>query len=271
MKTLIAVDMEGISGVTGWDHVLPNHSEYARGRQWMTADVNAAVEGAAQAGADEIIVTDGHWDGSNILIETLDPRASLINGTPSPLSMIQGINEGVDAVVFIGYHAMAGTRNAILDHTWSSARVHNLWLNGVLAGEIALNAAGCGHFGVPVVAISGDLSACSEAAALIPGIQTAQVKKANGRMNAKCLSLEKSQQLITSTVKDGVSSRKKIKPYTLPGKVTFAVEFYRSDMADWAEGLPGSKRTGARIVEYTGADILDASRAFRSMVGLAQI
>jgi D-amino peptidase len=185
--------------------------------------------------------------------------------------MIQGVNDGVDTVVFIGYHAMAGTRNAILDHTWSSARVHNLWLNGVLAGEIALNAAVCGHFGVPVTALSGDQSACAEAAALIHGIHTAQVKKANSRMNAECLSLDQAHSLITSAVKSGVEARKKIKPYTLPGKVTFAVEFYRSDMADWAEGLPGSKRTGARIVEYTGADILDASRAFRSMVGLAQV
>jgi D-amino peptidase len=271
MKTLIAVDMEGISGVTGWNHVLPDHAEYPRGRQWMTADVNAAIEGAARAGSDEIIVTDGHWDGSNILIESLDSRASLINGSPSPLSMIQGVSEGVDAVVFIGYHAMAGTRNAILDHTWSSARVYNLRLNDTLAGEIALNAAVCGHFGVPVTTISGDQSACAEAAALIHGIHPAQVKKANGRMNAECLSLDQAHNLITTAVKDGVQSHKKIKPYTLPGIVTFAVEFYRSDMADWAEGLPGSKRTAARIVEYTGEDILDASRAFRSMVGLAQV
>lgn len=271
MKVLIAVDMEGISGVTCWDHVLPGHSEYPRGRRWMTADVNAAVEGAAQAGADEIVVTDGHWDGSNILIEELDPRARLINGTPSPLSMIQGVQDGVDAAVFIGYHAMAGTRNAILDHTWSSLRMHNFWLNGTLAGEIAMNAAGCGHFGVPVVAISGDQSACAEAAALIPGIKTAQVKKANGRMNAECLSLQQAQQVITSAVKQGLESRSQIKPYTLPGKVTFAVEFYRSDMADWAEGLPCAKRVNARILEYTGDDILSASRAFRAMVGLTQV
>lgn len=270
MKTLIAVDMEGISGVTGWDHVLPDHAEYARGRQWMTADVNAAIEGAAQAGASEIVVTDGHWNGSNILIEALDPRASLINGTPSPLSMIQGVQDGVDAVVFIGYHAMAGTRNAILDHTWSSLRMHNFWLNGTLAGEIALNAASCGHFGVPVVAISGDQSACAEASALIKGIHTAQVKKANSRMNAECLSLERAHDEIITAVRNGIESRSKIKPFTLPGKVTFAVEFFRSEMADWAESLPGSTRTTARIVEYTADDILAAGRAFRAMVGLAQ-
>jgi D-amino peptidase len=270
MKILIAVDMEGISGVTGWHHVLPDKPEYSRGRQWMTDDVNAAVEGAFQAGANEVVVTDGHWDGSNILIESLDPRASLINGSPSPLSMVQGVNDGMDAVMFIGYHARAGTKYAILDHTWSSGRVDNLWLNGTLAGEIALNAAVCGSFGVPVVAISGDQSACAEAASLIPGIHSAQVKKANGRMNAECLPLQRAHDLITAIAKDAVEKRTKINPYVLPGPVTVAVEFYRSDMADWAEGLPGSRRVDARKVEYVGENILTASQAFRSMVALAQ-
>jgi D-amino peptidase len=270
MKILIAVDMEGISGVTGWHHVLPDKPEYSRGRQWMTDDVNAAVDGAIQGGADEVVVTDGHWDGSNILIESLDPRASLISGSPSPLSMVQGVQDGMEAVIFIGYHARAGTQKAILDHTWSSGRVDNLWLNGSLAGEIALNAAVCGSFGVPVVAISGDQSACSEAASLIPGIYTAQVKIANSRMNAECLPLKTAHELITAVARDAVRKRTKIIPYTLSGPVTVAVEFYRSDMADWAEGLPGSHRVGARIVEYAGENILAASQAFRSMVALAQ-
>jgi D-amino peptidase len=271
VKLLIAVDMEGISGVTGWNHVLPDREEYARGRKWMTADVNAAVEGAVQAGVEDIIVTDGHWDGNNIQIEDLSPKASLINGTPSPLSMVQGVESGVDAAVFIGYHARAGTQNAILDHTWSSSRVFNMRLNGELAGEIAFNAAVCGHFHVPVIAISGDQSACAEAALLIPGIYTARVKKANGRMNAECLPLNTAHSLISEKVKAAVQNYKKLLPYKLSNPVTVSIEFYRSDMADWASELPGSIRKDARIVEFTAQDVITANKGFRSMVGLAQV
>ncbi len=271
MKLLIAVDMEGISGITGWNQVVPDHLEYARGRQWMTADVNAAIDGALQAGVTDIIVTDGHWDGSNILWEEVKSPARLVNGSPSPLSMVQGVQEGTDAVVFLGYHARAGTQNAILDHTWSSKKVHNLWLNGVLAGEIALNAAVCGHFNVPVIAISGDQSACAEAAALIPGINTAQVKKANGRMNAECLPVEEAHALITRTIKKAVENASSVSPYRLEDPVTVRVEFFRSDMADWAQVVPGVKRVEGRIVEYKGKDILEASAVFRAMTGLAQV
>jgi D-amino peptidase len=271
MKLLISVDMEGISGVTGWHHVLPEKEEYQRGRQWMTADVNAAIAGAVEAGVGEIVVSDGHWDEGNILIEELSPKANLINGSPSLLPMVQGVQNGVDAAVFIGYHARAGTLNAILDHTWSSARVFNLWLNGQLSGEIALNALVCGAFNVPVIAISGDQSACSEAAGLIPGIGLAQVKKANGRMNAECLPLETAHKTITACVKEAVKNYRNIQPYHLPTPLTVAIEFNRSDMADGAESMPGVTRKNARIVEFVAPDVLTAYKAFRSMVGLANM
>jgi D-amino peptidase len=135
MKILIAVDMEGITGVTTWDQVTPGHVEYGRFRKLMTQDVNAAVRGAYESGADEVIVADGHWNASNILIEEIDPRAKLNCGSPSPFSMMEGIDESVDAVFFIGYHARNGSPYAILDHTWSSRAVANVWLNDILTGE----------------------------------------------------------------------------------------------------------------------------------------
>jgi len=99
MKILIASDMEGITGVTTWDQVTPGHVEYTRFRRLMTQDVNAAIRGAFDSGADEIIVADGHWNGSNIMVEELDPRARLNTGSPSPFSMMQGIDESVDGVM----------------------------------------------------------------------------------------------------------------------------------------------------------------------------
>src|SRR5512138_367832 len=167
MKVLIACDMEGISGVTTWDDVTPGTPGHARFSHIMTADVNAAIKGCVQAGVEEFVVTDGHWNGGNIRIEELDPRARLISGTDAPYSMVQGVDGGVAGVLFIGYHARRGAQNAVLDHTWSSSRVANLWLNNKLTGEIGLNAAVCGHFDVPVVMLSGDQTACAEAADLI--------------------------------------------------------------------------------------------------------
>lgn len=128
MKILIAADMEGISGVVDWDQVTTTHPEYARFRRVMTQDVNAAIRGAFEGDADEIIVNDGHSCTRNILIEELDPRARLISGTPSPLSMVEGVDRGVDAVIYVGYHARIGTQNAILEHTWSDERMTNLWI-----------------------------------------------------------------------------------------------------------------------------------------------
>jgi len=272
MKILIACDMEGITGVVHSDHTNPEHAEYARFRKLMTGDVNAAVRGAFDAGAAEVVVSDGHWNNHNILIEELDPRARLNTGTPRALSMIQGVDEGVSGVLFIGYHARVGTPDAILDHTWSTTRVAGLWLNGLLVGEIGLNAAVCGHFGVPVLMISGDQSACAEATALLGDIETAVVKRAVGRMAAECLPPQVAQEKIyqaarraVGRLRDGSAPH----PFRLDPPITVAVEFIRSEMADAAAIAPGARRGPGKQVEFTAGDMLTAYRAFRTLVGLA--
>jgi len=158
MKLLIAADMEGVTGVVSWDHVDARTAEYQRFRRLMTADVNAAVEGALAAGAGDILVTDGHASSGNLLIEELHPQARLNTGTPSPFSMVQCAQDGLDAALFVGYHARVGTVHAILDHTWSSARVADVWLNGRPVGETGLNAAVCGAYGAPVLLVTGAAS-----------------------------------------------------------------------------------------------------------------
>ena len=196
MKILIATDMEGITGVTTWDQVTPGHPEYARFRRQMTEDVNAAIRGAYEAGAEEVIVADGHWHGSNILVEELDSRARLNTGSPSPFSMMQGINDSIDGVMFIGYHARNGSPNAILDHTWSSRTVVNVWLNDILTGEYGLNAAVAGRFGAPVILVSGDQTACAQVKELLGDVETAVVKRASGCFAAECLSPEVTREMI---------------------------------------------------------------------------
>lgn len=272
MKILIAVDMEGISGVAMWDHVDPGHAEYQRFRKIMTEDVNAAVRGAFDAGADEVVIADGHWNSSNILIEELDARARLNSGTPSPYSMVQGVDENIDGAFFVGYHARAGSQNAILDHTWSSRRVFNLWLNGILVGEYGLNGAMCGHFNVPVLMISGDQTVCAQASELLGPLETAVVKRATGRFAAECLPIPDAQELIYQAARQGVENMKagKARAFHLDEPVQVTIEFASTDMADKAILLPGALRLDGRRIEFMAADMVAVFASFRAAIALAQ-
>ena len=272
MKILIAADMEGISGVVHWDQVNTNHPEYARFRHLMTEDVNAAIRGAFEGGANDVVVTDGHAYGRNILIEDIDSRARLNSGTPSPLSMVEGVDKNVNGVMFVGYHARIGQPYAVLEHTWSDERVANTWINGELFGEIGLNAAVCGHFSVPVIMISGDQTACAEAVTLLGPLETAIVKQASGRMAAELLPPSVSQQRIQAAAQQAVrrlSKGQSPKPLMLPDPITLAIEFVQSEMADKAAQLPGARRT-ARRIEYTAHDMITIYAAFRTALALAR-
>jgi D-amino peptidase len=163
LKVFISVDMEGISGIVHSDQTTSGTAEYAAGRKWMAQDVNAAVEGALEAGATEVVVNDSHGSMRNIDPDDLDFRAILISGSPKPLSMMQGIDASFAACLFIGYHAKAGTEDAILDHTISSSVVRAIRVNGAELPELGLNAAIAGYYGVPVVLVSGDTAVCRQA------------------------------------------------------------------------------------------------------------
>jgi D-amino peptidase len=273
MKILIAADMEGISGVVHWDHVTPGHAEYPRFRRIMTGDVNAAVASAFEAGAEDVLVTDGHWNGMSILAEELDPRARLNSGGPSPLSMVQGVDSEVSGVMFVGYHARAGAQNAILDHTWSDVRVARLWLNGQVTGEIGLNAAVCGHFDVPVIMISGDQTACAEAVETLGAVEVAIVKQATGRMAAECLPPEVAQQKIQEAASRAVNRLRMgraAQPYRVEAPITIAIEFVQTEMADRATVLPDAVRADGKRIEFTAEDMPSAYRLFRAAVALAR-
>ena len=272
MKILIAADMEGISGVVHWDHVDHKNKEYGRFRKLMTEDVNAAIRGAFDGGASEVIVADGHGTARNILVEELDPRARLNSGSPAPLDMVQGAQTGIDAALFIGYHARVGTENAILDHTWSGA-VANVWLNGRVVGEIGVNAAVCGHYGAPVIMISGDQSACAEARELLGPIETAEVKQATGRMAAECLPPEVAQAEIYEAAQRAVSrfgAGQAVEPFRTDTPVTMAADLVTSEMADKAMLIPGARRSEGKRVEITADDMPTAFRTMRAAFSLAR-
>lgn len=274
MKILIATDMEGITGVTNWDQVDLGHSEYQRFRHLMTGDVNAAVRGAYEGGADEVMVTDGHDRGTNILLEELDPRARLICGDYSPLAMAQGVDQGVNGLIFVGYHARAGSQRAILDHTWSSRRVANLWLNDILVGEYGLNGAVAGHFNVPVLMLTGDQTVCAQASELLGKIETVVVKHALSRMAADCLPPQVTHPLIQAAASQAVKRLQQGRapaPFTVKTPVQVTIDFNSSDQADQAALLPGSTRLDGRRLSFTADDMLKAYLAFQASIALVGI
>lgn len=274
MKLLISADMEGISGVVDWKHVDSSHTEYQRFRKLMTEDVNAAIRGAFKGGIDEVVVSDAHGSKTNILIEDLDDRARLNSGAISPLAMIQGIDDGVDAAIFIGYHACNGTQDGVLAHTVSGGQVANVWLNDRLVGEFGLNGAVCGHFGVPVLMVSSDLAGCLEADAWVSGIETVVVKEANGWLSAECLppslvqiKIEESAQRALARFKDGGAPELLM----VSAPVRIVLEFTRVAMAEKASGMPGVKRLDGRRIEMESLDMHTAYRTFRAALGLGKL
>jgi D-amino peptidase len=272
MKILIACDMEGLPGVVNWDHVSTDHPEYTRYRKIMTDSISAAVRGAFDGGPNEVLIADGHASGRNILIEELDPRAQFNIGTNYPYAMVKGIETGAEAVMYVGYHARAGTLNAVLCHTWSGS-IANVWLNGTLVGEIGLNASVCGHFGAPVILICGDQSACSEAVDLLGPIETAIVKRAVSHAGAECLPLAEAYQRIATAAQRAVVRLKAgdvPKPYRPACPITLTVELNGVEKADQAQILPGVRRLDSRRLEYVAEDAVLAYRAFQTIVALAR-
>ncbi len=266
MNVLVSVDMEGISGVVAMEHVRPEHKEYERFRRLMTAEANAAIEGALAAGATHIVVNDSHAGMTNLLIEELNPAAELISGSPKPLEMMQGIGPDVDAVFLIGYHGASGTAGSVLEHTWSG-RVVGAWLNGRPVGEAGLNAALAGAYGAPVVLVTGDRSVTEEARALLGNIETVAVKDGITRTAARCLPPEKAHHLIREAAQRAL--RRKGIPLVIPPPITLRVSFQRALHADMALLVPGSRRIDGRTVEWTGEDMRAVYQVWVAMNALA--
>ena len=269
MRVLISADMEGISGVANRSFVLDGALNYELGRTFMESDVNAAILGALEAGANEIYVTDAHNEGVNLRLTNLNPKAKLISGSARPFPMIIG-HDRVDVAMFIGYHARLGTSLAVLDHTYTSRL--RLWINGVEAGESYMNTLLCGFNGVPVLLYSGDQALANEVKEFSPSALRVVVKEAFGRSAAASLSLEKSSLLIKEAAEDAIKAWQegKIKPIVTSKPVKIKVEFIISEMAEQAAVLPGAKQIDPRTVVSVQPDIELGIRAFLSMIALAK-
>jgi D-amino peptidase len=265
MKVLISAEMEGVAGITNSSQCRRDTSEFARSCQLMTAEVRAACEGAVRGGATSIVVNDSHGDMRNILHEALPEDVELIQGQVKPNSMVQGIDRSIDAVAFVGYHAPAATTCGILDHTINGAIAHRVLINGETCSEARINAAVAGQFGVPVVFLSGDQSACADATGLMPWIKTAKVKEALGRPAARSMSPTRSQETIAHGIESGLNLIKlrQAPAHFLAGPITLDLSCMNAEMADSAAILPRSQRLDATTVRYVADDAVTTLRALR--------
>jgi len=267
LKVYISADMEGVGGVSTWDvQASAKGREYEQFRRLMTLEVNAAIAGAFDAGATDVIASDSHGDAQNIDVELLDSRARLIRAWPRPLGMMQGVDSTFDAVVFIGYHAREGRADAVLAHTFSGDEV--VKLNGVEMSEAGYNAAIAGDFGVPVVFLSGDQTICSDAKELLGPIETAAVKQAIGFHSARMIPPGEAQALIREGVKRGVGRRKDLKPFRVTHPIKTEVRFNEIVKAELASYIPGVDRTSGNTIIFTAPDMVAASQFLEAIESL---
>jgi D-amino peptidase len=265
LKVFISVDMEGVAGVVTGDQLSPSGFEYDRFRGFMTAEVLAAIQGAKDAGATTFVVTDAHGNGENILIERLPDDVTLIRSWPRPLGMMEGIDSSFDAAVFIGYHASTTSTTGVRAHTLSSATLTSVGLNGIAVPEAGINAAIAGHFGVPVVAISGDNVAVAEAQALIGKMEGAVVKQAISFHSAASMTPAAAQILIRERVKAGIARRNELKPYLLKKPIRLDVSFKNYRPSEILSYLSIVERTGSHSIRFTGRDIVEVSKFLEFM------
>jgi D-amino peptidase len=258
--------MEGIAGVVTEEQLGPNGFEYQRFREFMTAEVTAAIEAAREAGATEIVVSDSHGNGQNLLIEKLPKDVVVIRSWPRPLMMMQGIDETFDGAIFIGYHAGAANPQGVRAHTISSARFADVRLNGASASEAAINAAIAGHFNVPIIMISGDDAAVGEAAALLRNVETAIVKWNYGFHSARTLTPEAAADLIRQKVRSAIGRIKEFRPYRVKTPVTLEIQFKNYRPAEVLSYLPIVERIGSRTIRYVGKDMIEVSKFLEFVV-----
>ncbi len=257
MKIAISVDIEGISGVVSTRQVTEESIDYKRAQEWITADTNAAVEGALEAGAQEVVIHDSHgFAYRNILFDKMHPEAQLIMGQPVLLFEVEDLKRSFDAAFLIGYHTGLGEKG-ILSHTYSPNNFRDLKINGESVDEVKIAVALCGYFDIPVVLLSGDDLVCSKTKKWLKDIETAKVKYVINRYTARCLSLEKTNHIIKAAAQRALRRLDKFTPFTYTGEIVLEVVCANTYIASCLEKIPGVNYDGHLSVSYTSTDFLE--------------
>jgi D-amino peptidase len=267
LKVYISADMEGITGVASADQLSPASFEYQRAREWMTAEVAAAIQGAKEAGATEFLVSDSHGNGESLLIDRLptDVPVRIVRSFPRPLGMMEGIDSTFGAVIFVGYHASTSSLTGVRAHTISSALLTKIALNGVAQSEAGINAAIAAHFGVPVVMITGDDQIIAETKQRLGNLEGVAVKRAIGFHSTETMIPSVAAELIHQRAKVAVQRRAEMKPYVMTRPVTVEVSMKNYRPVELLGYLPNVQRIDSHTVRFVGRDITEVSRFLEFM------
>ena len=260
VKVYISADMEGITGVVSGDQLGPTGFEYTRFREYMTAEVLAAMQGAREAGATEFVISDSHGNGESLLIDRFPANTTIVRSFPRPLMMMQGIDSTFDAAIFIGYHSATTSATGVRAHTISSALLTRVALNGTPMSEAGINAAIAAHYGVPVVMISGDDAIVSQARQQLGNIEGAVVKRAISFHSAATMTPEAGQALIRERAKAAVTRRAELRQTPTTKPITLEVSFKNYRPVELLSYLPNVQRVDAHTIRFVGRDMIEVSK-----------
>jgi D-amino peptidase len=260
MKVYISVDIEGVAGVVDRSQgMVDGGRDFELGRLLMTEETNAAILGALDAGATEIVVNDSHAQMRNLLPTQLHPKATLIQGRIKPWFMVEGLDDTFDAVMMVGFHAAAGVRDGVLNHAFHP---YELRYNGQVWSEIGLNASIAGHYGVPVALVTGDDAAVRDAESCLPPHVGVSVKRGVSRLGGESLHPEVAREKIRDGARQAIERLAEFQPLRVTTPVNIEIDLYYSPQADVAALIPTVERTGDRTVRFESPDALTAYRTF---------
>jgi D-amino peptidase len=270
LTVVIINDMEGISGIDHWHQIFLGHEEFDEfGRVQVTEDVNAAIRGLRAAGAMEIRVVDSHGSGGpskNIIPEQLDTGVELFQEHSVPKRLTEAVDMSVDAAVFIGFHAMAGTKDGLFRHTITLGP--SMKINGAPVGETALDAYILAEYGIPVIMASGDHALVREASSFLPGIETAQVKTSVDAKTTECLPLSEARSLIEQAAKRALSRLDDFTPVQISKPIKVDVSYPTEEQVELCETIPGSERSAKKTISFTTDSWDEAYKFIRTTIGL---
>jgi D-amino peptidase len=272
VKIYISTDFEGVAGIVDWDQILVGSHDYELGRRLLLGELNAAIDGAAEAGADEFVVNDSHSSMRNLAPDLVHGRATMIAGKHKPLYMMEGLDDSFDAIFLLGYHGSIGASQAVLSHTYNPRAIWEVRLDGQIVGESALNALVAAHFGVPIVLVTGDQVTAAEARALAPAVETVEVKRSVSRFAAASLHPEVARARIQEGARRALARAGEIPAPRFGPDTRIEVTFLTADMAEMAAWLRGVEVVagGSRTVAFGGGDPLQLFRTFVTMVMLTR-
>lgn len=270
MKLYLSTDFEGTSGIVAWEQIIEGSAEYEQGRKLLTAEVNAVIAGALEAGVSEFVVNDAHHYMRNLHPQDLLGQATLITGRHKPLYMMEGLDDSFDGVCFVSYHGSIGAQRAVLSHTYNPNVIWEVRINGEIVGESGLNALVAAHYQVPIIFVSGDAVTAREAQSIAPHAEKVVVKESLGRFAATHLHPTVACELLRAGAIQAVREIEQMQPPQFKLPVEIEITFLWADMADMALWIRGVERVGERTVKVVGEQLLDLYRTFVTILTLTR-